>query len=103
MTTQVVVFRLKPGTDLQDFQASIDEITALLQSQHGFISRNIGKAEGGFVSNIGGEGWNEYWLDIMYWESLEDAKKSTAEFLVREAGLRFLGFAIRELNQGFFL
>jgi hypothetical protein len=39
MAEEFVVFRLEPDAALKDFQAAIDETTALLKAQHGFISR----------------------------------------------------------------
>jgi hypothetical protein len=77
MAVEIVIFRLQPTVTSADFLAAVDETTALLKTQDGFISRMVGQAESG------------EWLDILYWHSIEAAKKAVAAFQADPAGKRF--------------
>jgi len=77
MAIEIVVFHLEPDVVPKKFQAAIDETTALLKTQTGFMSRTIGQSESG------------EWLDILYWESVESAKKAMTIFQTDKAGQSF--------------
>jgi heme-degrading monooxygenase HmoA len=77
MVIEVVVFRLQSPALTQDFLVAIEETTAMLKNQPGFLSRSIGQSEG------------EEWVDILYWESVEDAKSSVTSFQNESAGKHF--------------
>lgn len=91
MATEVVIFRLQPAATETDFLAAVDETTALLKTQPGFISRTIGKAESG------------EWLDILYWETIEAAKNAAEVFQTDPAGKRFSDYLDPQHIQVFYL
>jgi hypothetical protein len=77
MAIEVVLFRLQPTVTRADFLAAVDETTALLKTQDGFLSRAVSLAESG------------EWLDILSWESIEAAKAAATVFQTDPAGKRF--------------
>jgi hypothetical protein len=91
MAIEVVIFRLQSTVTHADFLEAVDETTALLKTQNGFISRTIGKAESG------------EWLDILTWESVEAAKAATTVFQTDPTGKRFSGYLDPQQIQVFYL
>lgn len=91
MATEVVIFRLQSTATETEFLATVDETTALLKTQPGFISRTIGKAESG------------EWLDILYWDTVEAAKKAAEAFQTDPAGKRFSAYLDPQHIQVFYL
>ena len=77
MAIEVVLLRLLPTVTRADFLAAVDETTALLKTQDGFLRRAVSQAESG------------EWLDILSWESIDAAKAATAVFQTDPAGKRF--------------
>ena len=77
MASEIVVFRLQPTITQADFLKAVDETTDLLKTQHGFISRNVSLTDSG------------EWLDILSWESIEDAKAAVTIFQTEPAGKHF--------------
>ncbi|HZR39918.1 MAG TPA: hypothetical protein VFB12_07375 [Ktedonobacteraceae bacterium] len=77
MAIEVVIFHVQSTVSRADFLAAVDETTALLKSQDGFLSRSVGQAESG------------EWLDILNWESIEAAKAAAIVFQTDPAGQRF--------------
>jgi hypothetical protein len=77
MAIEVVIFRVQSTVTRADFLEAVDETTALLKTQDGFISRTVSQAESG------------EWLDILSWESIEAAKAATVVFQTDPAGRRF--------------
>jgi hypothetical protein len=77
MAIEVVIFRLQSAVTRADFLAAVEETTALLKTQDGFIRRTMSLAESG------------EWLDILSWKSVEAAKAATTLFQTDPAGKRF--------------
>jgi hypothetical protein len=91
MAIEVVIFHLQPTITREDFLAAAAETTALLKTQAGFISRNVGQAEGG------------EWLDILYWDSVADAKNATSLFQTEATGKRFADMIKPDSFQVFYI
>jgi heme-degrading monooxygenase HmoA len=77
MAIEVVIFQVRPTVTRADFLQAVEETTALLKTQEGFLSRTVSQAESG------------EWLDILSWESLEAAKAAVTAFQTDPAGKRF--------------
>lgn len=90
MAIEVVIFRLQPTVTRADFLAAVDETTALLKTQNGFISRTVSLAESG------------EWLDILSWKSIEAAKAATIVFQTEPAGKRFSDYLDPQQIQVFY-
>ena len=71
-TLEIVTFRLKPGTEA-GFVANNAVMTDWLARQPGFLARHLGKREDGV------------WVDVVRWQSLEQAK-AAADRIVAEIG-----------------
>jgi hypothetical protein len=90
MAIEIVIFRLQQGVMRADFLASVDETTALLNAQDGFLSRTVSQAESG------------EWLDILSWKSIAAAKAATAVFQTDPAGKRFSDYLDPQQIQVFY-
>lgn len=71
-TLEIVTFRLKPGTEI-GFVANNGIMTDWLARQPGFLSRHLGRREDGS------------WIDILRWQSLEQAR-AAADRIMAEIG-----------------
>ena len=91
MAVEIVIFHLQPTVTNPDFLTAIDETTAWLKTQKGFVSRTVGRAESG------------EWLDILFWESVEDAKAAAALFQANPAGKRLSEYLDPQGLQVFYL
>ena len=91
MAIEIVIFNLLSDVASEDFQAAVDETTTILETQAGFISRTVGQSEGG------------EWLDILYWDSVADAKKASTVFQTEEAGKRFSAYLDLQTIKVYFL
>src|SRR5689334_7511756 len=91
MAIEIVIFQLKPDVAAEDFQTAVDETTALLKVQAGFISRTVGKSESG------------EWLDILYWDAVDAAKKAASVFQTEAAGQRFSSYLDLQKIQVYYL
>ncbi|QBD75407.1 hypothetical protein EPA93_05075 [Ktedonosporobacter rubrisoli] len=90
MAIEIVIFRLQEEVTRADFLAAVDETTALLKTQTGFLSRTVSQAESG------------EWIDILTWESIEAAKAAAAVFQTDAAGKRFSAYLDPQLIQVFY-
>ena len=90
MAIEVVIFHLHPTVTRADFLEAVDETTALLKTQDGFISRTVSFAESG------------EWLDILSWESIEAAKTAATVFQTDPAGKRFSDYLDLQQIQVFY-
>ncbi|TPL04072.1 MULTISPECIES: hypothetical protein [unclassified Mesorhizobium] len=72
-TLEIVTFRLKPGTEAS-FVASNGVITDWLARQPGFLSRQLGRREDGS------------WVDVVRWQSLEQARAAADRIMVEIGG-----------------
>jgi hypothetical protein len=71
-TLEIVTFRLKPGTEA-GFVANNGLMTDWLARQPDFLSRQLGRREDGV------------WVDVVRWQSLEQAK-AAADRIMAEIG-----------------
>lgn len=71
-TMEIVTFRLKPGTEA-GFVANNGVMTDWLARQPGFLSRQLGRREDGS------------WVDVVRWQSMEQAK-AAADRIMAEIG-----------------
>ena len=71
-TLEIVTFRLKPGTEA-GFVANNGVMSDWLVRQPGFLSRHLGKREDGI------------WVDVVRWQSMEQAK-AAADRITAEIG-----------------
>ena len=71
-TLEIVTFRLKPGTEA-GFVANNGVMTDWLARQPGFLARHLCKRDDGV------------WVDVVRWQSLEQAK-AAADHIMAEIG-----------------
>ena len=90
MALEVVIFQVRPTVVRADFLQAVEETTAWLKTQEGFLSRTVSQAESG------------EWLDILSWESIEAAKAAVAVFQTDPAGKRFSDYLDGEHFQVFY-
>ena len=64
----VVMCKLNEGVQDADYLKASDAITTDMNNTKGFIRRELFKSTDGM------------WIDLVYWESLEDAHKFAEEF-----------------------
>jgi quinol monooxygenase YgiN len=76
---EIVQFRLSQGRDERAFLAASDAMMADLRKQPGFISRELLKLGGG------------EWMDIVHWESIEDAEAAEEAVMTIPSCLAFFG------------
>ncbi|CDX57801.1 conserved hypothetical protein [Mesorhizobium plurifarium] len=69
---EIVTFRLKPGAEA-GFVASNGTVTDWLAGQPGFLSRHLGRREDGV------------WVDVVRWQSMEQAR-GAADRIMAEIG-----------------
>jgi hypothetical protein len=90
MAIEVVIFQVRPTVARADFLQAVEETTALLKTQEGFLSRTVSQAESG------------EWLDILSWESIDAAKSAAAVFQTDPAGKRLSDYLNGEHFQVFY-
>jgi hypothetical protein len=66
---EVVLFKLKPGTDEADFLAASEAVMPDLRTMRGFIRRELFEDADG------------QWMDTAHWHSLDDAHRAAEVFL----------------------
>ncbi len=70
---ELVVFKLNEGVSREQFLATNDAVSAWIRTQPGFISRELSyDAEG------------DRWIDVVWWESLEQAQAAAEEAMTSE-------------------
>ena len=74
---EVVVFKLAEGVSDEAFVQAAQEIETWLKTKSGFISRRL---------SHNGEG---VWLDLVEWESMEEAQTAAAEIMATSEGQAF--------------
>jgi hypothetical protein len=67
-TIELVRFRLQPGKTSADWLKANEKINEWVKAQPGFRFRSLSETEDG------------EWIDMVYWESLEAAKKAGEKF-----------------------
>ena len=77
-TLELVQFRLVSGKNDADLQATQTSIEDFLNEQQGFIYRSLSAKDDGT------------YIDIVYWESMEDAKNASDALMQDERGLAMI-------------
>jgi heme-degrading monooxygenase HmoA len=72
-TLEIVTFRLKPGTEA-GFIANNGVMTDWLARQPGFLGRHLGRREDGT------------WVDVVRWQSMEQARAAAARIVTEIGG-----------------
>jgi hypothetical protein len=77
-TTEIVIFKLNPGVDEAAFLQAAEAIMPNIRTLPGFMDRQLLKGEQG------------QWLDIVHWQSREDALKAAEIFPTLECTHSFI-------------
>jgi hypothetical protein len=59
---ELVVFKLKDGVSRDELLATVDDVSAWIARQPGFISRELSHDAAG-----------DRWIEVIWWKTLEDA------------------------------
>ncbi|MBS3050880.1 MAG: hypothetical protein J4400_01915 [Candidatus Aenigmarchaeota archaeon] len=77
-TLEIVQFRLKSETDEKDFISAAEELQKeFLGKAAGFIDRALARTEDG------------NWMDVLHWETPEDAQRVAKDFLNHASARRY--------------
>lgn len=64
---EVVIYQAKEGISQEEALEKAQSVNSFVKAQKGFISRNMSATADG------------KWVDVIFWESLEDAEKATEQ------------------------
>jgi quinol monooxygenase YgiN len=78
---EIVVFKLQPGTSDESFLQAANALMPELTAMPGFIKRELGKDQDG----------TEQWVDIVYWETLEQAQQAAQQMMQLPSAAPFMG------------
>lgn len=84
MTTQtqeaieLCIFKLAPGADAAEFEASNKEVNEWVNQQPGFMFRCLSQKEDGT------------WMDIVHWDSMVSAQQAGDAFIKELGGSQFM-------------
>ena len=67
---ELVVFKTKENTDYAEFMDAVSETDEFIQKCDGFVLRELNYSEE-----------TSEWVDIVYWESMEQAKTAGQQFM----------------------
>jgi hypothetical protein len=73
-TLELVVYKLKEGTGREEFLESNAVATGWMEQQPGFVSHELTHAEEG-----------DQWIELVWWESLEEAQAAANAALSSES------------------
>lgn len=73
---EMVMFKTKQHLNEQEAKITLLSVNPILQTYPGFISRVLSKNTDGF------------WLDIVYWNSMEEAKDAAQEVMKNETAVK---------------
>lgn len=86
---ELVLFKPKPGVSAGEVKTSLTSLSSILKSYDGFVSRQLAA------------GKDEQWMDLVFWESMEDAKFAAEDVLKNEEAIKAFG-VIDEKEMSFF-
>lgn len=66
---ELVIFEARPEFNQQEVKSSLELVNSILTSYKGFISRRLARNEDG------------QWMDLVLWESMEDAKAAADDIM----------------------
>jgi hypothetical protein len=82
---ELVVFKLNEGVSRERFLGTNDAVSAWVSEQPGFVSRELAHDPEG-----------DRWIDVIWWESLEDAGAAAELALTSESCAPMFGLIDRE-------
>lgn len=71
---ELVVFKLRPGVTREHFLQTNDPVSEWISEQSGFISRELSYDDDG-----------DRWVDVLWWETLEEAQTASERALRSDA------------------
>lgn len=80
IAVEIVHFKVKPGTNEQDFLKASADMMQELGKLSGFIDRELLKGDNG------------QWTDMVHWKSMENALKATDDVIKLPLCLAYFGF-----------
>ncbi|WP_321420171.1 hypothetical protein [uncultured Methanomethylovorans sp.] len=80
IAVEIVHFKVKAGTNEQEFLKASANMMQELSKLSGFIDRELLKGE------------NRLWTDIVHWESMDRALKATADIMKLPLCLAYFSF-----------
>lgn len=88
-TTEVVVFKSKPGVSDQQILSAADGMRTTLSGWSGFVSRDLLKVGNG------------QWIDIIHWDNMASAQAAQDKAMKCEKCLSFFSLIADEGQQSF--
>ncbi|WP_407330622.1 hypothetical protein [Enterovibrio sp. 27052020O] len=76
---ETVRFKLNQGTDVQSFLADAEGTTSFVKGRAGFQYRSLSLNEE-----------TQEWLDIIYWDTMENAKAASDNFMSNESAQKMV-------------
>lgn len=73
---ELVIFKPKPGFNTEKVKASLLSLTPILEAYNGYIGRELALNQ------------KNKWMDLIFWESMEDAKFAAADVMENEKALK---------------
>jgi heme-degrading monooxygenase HmoA len=84
---ELVLFRLREDLPDEEVVAASGKINPVLHKMPGFISRNLAKTEDG------------QWADVVYWDSMINAKQAAKNILEYNECKQYFGMIDTETSQ----
>jgi hypothetical protein len=78
---EVVIFKVQQGVLDEAFLQAANALMPDLTNMPGFIKRELGKDQDG----------SEQWVDIVYWETLEQAQQAAQQMMQLPSAAPFMG------------
>ncbi|MTI86934.1 MAG: hypothetical protein FH748_03080 [Balneolaceae bacterium] len=75
-TIELVLFKALADNTEEEVRSSLESLNPILSSYKGFVSRKIALSDSG------------QWMDLVHWESLEDAKHASDDIMKKEEALK---------------
>lgn len=82
---ELVVFKLRPGTDREHFLGTVEPVSRWAAEQPGFVSREL-------VHDADGDRW----IDAVWWRSMEEAQAAAERAMTSEACAPMFGLIEEE-------
>ncbi|MDX1642607.1 MAG: hypothetical protein R3220_12965 [Balneolaceae bacterium] len=73
---ELVLFKPKPSVSEDEVKNSLTSLNSVLQSYDGFIARQLAK------------GKEDQWMDLVFWESMQDASFAAEDVLKNEKAIK---------------
>lgn len=82
---ELVIFKAKSTCNAEEVLKAMESLNPILKQYNSFIKRNLALSEDGF------------WTDIVYWDSIEEAKQADKNIMQNEVALK--AFAVIDEKQ----